>query len=178
MKVLLRRNVAKLGKIGEVVEVKPGYARNYLLPERVAVEPTQANLRAIEAEKQQYLEELARVKANLQTRADLINGREITLSVRANEEGHLYGSVGPAQVAAGLCEQGAVIEPENIVLDAAIRKVGEYEIEVRFDEEIKAAIQLTVLAPGVELAEKEETSSDDPPARDVLEEEDSEEPEA
>ncbi len=177
MKVLLRRNVAKLGTIGEVVEVKPGYARNYLLPEQLAVKPTEANLRAIEAEKQQYLEELAIVKANLQARADLINGREITLSVRANEEGHLYGSVGPAQIAAALYEQGAVVEAENIVLDAAIRNVGKYEIEVRFDEEVKAAVQLTVLAPGVELVEQEEASSDEPSARDVSEE-DSQEPEA
>ena len=177
MKVLLRRNVAKLGTIGEVVEVKPGYARNYLLPEQLAVKPTEANLRAIEAEKQQYLEELAIVKANLQARADLINGREITLSVRANEEGHLYGSVGPAQIAAALYEQGAVVEAENIVLDAVIRNVGKYEIEVRFDEEVKAAVQLTVLAPGVELVEQEETSSEEPPARDVSEE-DSQEPEA
>jgi len=177
MKVLLRRNVAKLGKIGEVVEVKPGYARNYLLPQQIAVEPTQANLRAIEIQKQQYLQELARVKADLQARADLINGREITLSVRANEEGHLYGSVGPAQVAAALAEQGAVIEPENIVLDAPIRQVGKYDIEVRFDEEIKAAVQLTVLAPGVEPAEQEESPSQEPATKDASEE-GSQEPES
>ena len=89
MKVLLRRNVPKLGKIGEVVEVKPGYARNYLLPQRLAVEPTKGNTRQVELEKQKYLEELARIRAEIEARAKLVDGKEITIAARANQEGQL-----------------------------------------------------------------------------------------
>jgi large subunit ribosomal protein L9 len=102
MKVLLRRNVLNLGKIGEVVEVKAGYARNFLLPQRLAIAPSAANLRAVEAEKEEYLKELARQKAELEAKAAVIQGKEITISARANEEGHLYGSVGPAQIVAAM----------------------------------------------------------------------------
>ena len=100
MKVLLRRNVSQLGHIGEVVEVKPGYARNYLLPYGLAVEPTEMNLKAIEAQKQAYLEELAKKREELEARAALVADKEVTIAARANEEGVLYGSVGPAQIVA------------------------------------------------------------------------------
>ena len=104
MKVLLRKNVGRFGKIGDVVEVKAGYARNYLLPQGLAVRPTEANIRAVEADKQCYLEEVARQRADLEARAAAVQGKEITIAARANEEGHLYGSVGPAQIVSALAE--------------------------------------------------------------------------
>jgi len=145
MKVLLRRNIPKLGKIGELVEVKPGYARNYLLPQRLAVEPNRANVRAVEREKQRYLEELALRRGELQAKAQLLAGKEITIRARANQEGLLYGSIGPAQIAAALAEQNLFIESEFIELDSAIRKLDKYAITVRFADDIAAEIQLWVV---------------------------------
>jgi large subunit ribosomal protein L9 len=145
MKVLLRRNILNLGTIGEVVEVKPGYARNYLLPQRLAMEPTKGNLKAVEAEKQKYLEELARERQALELRAAAIRGKEVTLSARANEEGLLYGSIGPAQIVAALAEGGVFLEPSHIVLDSAIRRLDKYEVLVRLAEGITATIQVSVV---------------------------------
>ncbi len=144
MKLLLRRNVPNLGKIGEVVEVKPGYARNYLLPERLAVEPTAGNLKRVEAEKQAYLEELARVRAGFEAKAALLNGRAVAISALCNEQGHLYGSIGPAQIVAALAADNLFIEARNVLMSEPIRQIDEYEVKLRFTEEVTAAIRVVV----------------------------------
>ena len=166
MKVLLRQNIAKLGKIGEVVEVRPGYARNYLLPQGLAYEPSESNLKAVEAAKQKYLDELARKRGELETLASAVDGKEVTIAARANEEGHLYGSIGPAQIAAALAEQNVFVEPENIPLDEPIRTLDKYEVTVRFEQDVTATVSVWVVpvhAPEDEDAEgdPEEAASDD-----------------
>ena len=145
MKVLLRKNVAYLGKIGDVVDVKPGYARNYLVPQRLAVEPTEGNLKAIEAEKQAYLEELAKERAEIEAKATLIQGKEITIAARANEEGHLYGSIGPAQISSALAEAGAFVDAEFIKLDEPIQQLDKYDVKVNFSQDVSATIHVWVL---------------------------------
>jgi len=159
MKVLLRRNIIKLGHIGEVVEVRNGYARNYLLPQGLAMVPTAGNIKAIEAEKAAYLAQVARERAELEARAKLIEGKEVTVVARANEEGHLYGSVGPAQVAAAADREGLVIEAEHIVLDEPIRNLDKYEVTVRFAEGVEAKIGVWVVPP----KEEADVSDDDAP---------------
>ena len=144
MKVLLRRNVHSLGMIGDVVEVKPGYARNYLLPEGMAVKPTRGNLKAVEAEKKEYLAEVAKQRAEMEAKAAAIQDRQAVITTRANPEGHLYGSVGPAQIVAAFAEQGVFLEPANIVMDSPIRQLGSYDVTVRFAPDIKAVIHLAV----------------------------------
>ncbi|HAU37201.1 MAG TPA: 50S ribosomal protein L9 [Phycisphaerales bacterium] len=168
MKVLLRKNVSKLGKIGEVVNVKPGYARNYLLPQGLATEPTEANVKRVEAEKAAYLEQLAKERAQLQAKAQLVDGKEITISARANEEGHLYGSVGPAQIAAVLAEAGAFVEPETVQLREPIRQLDKYDVTLDFGEEVTATIHVWIVPirePGEEApaeeAQEPETSADE-----------------
>ena len=146
MKVLLRRNVSNLGKIGEVVEVLPGYARNYLLPQRLGVTPTKANMKAVEAEKQKYLEEVAKERDALVLKAAAITGKEVTITGRANEEGVLYGSIGPAQIVAALAVAGVFVEPSNIILDAAIKRVDKYDVLVRMAEDVTATVKVQVVA--------------------------------
>ena len=163
MKVLLRRNVAKLGKFGEVVDVKPGYARNYLLPCHLAVVPTKANVQAVEAERERYLAELAKLKAELQAKADLINGKEITIAARANEEGHLYVSVGPAQICESLSAEGHFVEPEHVALDQPIRQLDKYDVTLAFEEDVTAEIHVWVV-PIREGREDEEFGEADEPA--------------
>ncbi len=162
MKVLLRKNVSKLGQIGEVVEVRPGYARNYLIPQGLATSPTQANLKAIEAEKQAYLAELAQQRAQLEARAKVLQGRDFTITARANVEGHLYGSVGPAQIASAIAQEGIFIEPENIALDEPIRRLDKYEVVVRFAEDVQTTIGVWVVPPR-EPAEGEPAEGEEPP---------------
>jgi large subunit ribosomal protein L9 len=145
IKVLLRRNVPKLGQIGEVVEVRDGYARNYLIPQGLALAPTESNLKAIEAERQAYLAELARQRTALEQRAKLLDSKEFTIIARANEEGVLYGSVGPAQIAAAVTQEGFLVDPENIALDEPIRRLDKYEVPVRFDDDVRATIVVWVV---------------------------------
>ena len=145
MKVLLRRNVPKLGKIGDVVEVKPGYGRNYLLPQGLAVEPTRTNVKAVEAEKERYLQELARRRTELEAKAAIVDGKEITIAARANEEGHLYGSIGPAQIAAALAAENVFVEDEYIVVEEPIRRLDKYDVPVRFSEDVSATVHVWVV---------------------------------
>lgn len=172
MKVLLRENVRNLGQIGEVVEVKPGYARNYLLPQGLAFQPTAANLRAVEADKQRYLEELARRRQELETLAKELDGREVTISARANEEGHLYGSVGPAQICAALAEQNAFVEPEWVQLDHPIRQLDKYDVTIEVGEDVTATVHVWVVAlhAGGEPTETEGQSEGEGPAGEAADE--------
>lgn len=145
MKLMLRRNIPKLGEIGDVVDVRAGYARNYLLPQGLAVRPTKANIKRIEVEKQHYLQEFAAQRSELQTRAAAIEGKEITISAQATAEGRLYGSIGPAQIVAALAEIGVCLEPENIVLDSPIRQLDKYDVRVRLTEDVTANISVCVV---------------------------------
>ena len=155
MKVLLRKNVYKLGKIGDVVEVKNGYARNFLIPQGVAYQPTEANIKAVENEKAKYLEQLAKERAELQVRADAVNGKEVTIEARANVDGNLYGSVGPAQIAAALCEIGAIVNADEVIMSQPIRQLDKYDVEIRFDEEVKATVNVWVVPTKDSLFEEE-----------------------
>jgi large subunit ribosomal protein L9 len=145
MKVLLRANVPHLGQIGEVVQVKSGYARNYLMPRGLAAEPTTGNLKRIEAEKKAYLAELAKRKAGIQARAALVDGKEVTITALANEEGHLYGSVGPAQIVEALAREDLHVEEENIVLPEPIRTLDKYEVALSFGEGVTAKVNVWVV---------------------------------
>ena len=164
MKVLLRRNVYKLGKIGELVNVKDGYARNYLLPQLLAVEPTEGNVKAVEAEKAKYLAELAARKAEFEARAASLQGKEITIAVRANEEGQLYGSVGPAQILSALASEKVFLEVENIEMDTPIRRLDKYDVNVVFTDEVKATIHVWIVPLREEGAETPAATADSEPS--------------
>ena len=157
MKVLLRKNISKLGIIGDVVEVKNGYGRNYLVPQGLGVEPTEANIKAVEADKARYLEELAKQRTALEERAKSVDGKEITITSRANEEGHLYGSIGPAQIVAVLAEENLFVNEKEIILAEPIRRLDKYEVNIKFSEDIKATITVWII-PLREAGEEDQTS--------------------
>ena len=167
MKVLLRTNIEKLCHIGDVVDVKTGYARNYLLPQGLATRPTEANIKSVEVEKQQRLEELAKIRGEIEARAALVRGKEVTISARANEEGHLYGSVGPAQIVAALAAERVFVEPENVVLEEPIRRLDKYDVELTFAEDVTATIHVWVVpAREIEGEDGEQAPGDDQPGAD------------
>jgi large subunit ribosomal protein L9 len=145
MEVLLRRDVDNLGRLGDVVEVADGYARNYLLPKQIAVPVTPQNLQEIEAARearqQREEEELERVSRQ----AELLEGFLCFVTARATEQGHLFGSVGADQIAAELVDSGFEgIRPSNITLSRPIEEVGDYEVEVMLHPEVRLTITVRV----------------------------------
>ncbi len=146
MKLLLQRSIAKLGMAGDLVEVSSGYARNYLLPHGLALVPTKGNLKRVEELRAVARKEEFRLLQELQARAQTLEGLELSLTVRANELGHLFGSVGPVEVSTALKEMGFDVPDQNIILDPHIKEIGEYDIQLKFAEEALAKIKLTVLS--------------------------------
>lgn len=157
MEVVLRQDVEKLGQMGDVVEVADGYARNYLLPRRLAVLATPANKaeieKAREARRQREVAERERVE-NLAGRLD---GFLCYIPVRATEKGHLFGSVGPKNVAEALHESGfETIRPSNVSLTRPIEETGDYPIEIMLHPEVRVTVTVRVTAEEEEEAEEEQ----------------------
>jgi len=145
MQVLLRRDVEKLGQLGDVVEVADGYARNYLLPKKIAVPVTAQNLREMEAARQarqrRAEEELSRVSRQ----AEMLEGFLCYITARATDKGHLFGSVGPQQIADQLVQSGFEgIRSTSISLERLIDQVGDYEVEVMLHPEVRARILVRI----------------------------------
>jgi len=148
LKLVLTEDVQYLGKQGDVVEVRPGYARNYLLPRGLATVPTEHNLRLLERYK-------IRVKQALEARiADLrALGAQIaaipfiTIEANANEEGHLYGSVGAAEISKGLRAKNLSVDPEMVKLEGPIKEMGLYEVNLNLGHEIETKVKVAVIKP-------------------------------
>ncbi len=146
MKLLLRKDIPKLGLCGDVVEVSSGYARNYLLPHHLALEPTKANLKAIDEDKKQAAAERDRRHAFLKSMSARLSGVEVTISSACNPEGHLYGSVGPNEISHALMEEGHSVHPDQIKMSHNIKEVGTLEIPIELAEEISANVKVWVVA--------------------------------
>ena len=140
MKLLLRKDIAKLGIVGDVVEVADGYARNYLLPQRLAAEPTEANIRALAEERKKAEARRRSVREAQMFLAETLRTVEV-----ANEEGVLYGSVGPREIAAALREEGHEVEAANVNLHAPIRHLDNVAVEVTLGEDITAEVKVWVV---------------------------------
>ena len=149
MKLFLRDDVEKLGRAGDLVEVANGYARNFLLPRKLAFIATQENEKRIKAEaRRRSATELARVQS-LQELAEGLAGRSVTIRARATEEQKLFGSVGPEQIVEALkSEHGAELDPAAVVLDEPIRELGVFDVTLRLAAEIDSAIKVWVVQEG------------------------------
>lgn len=145
MKLLLRRDISKVGLAGDVVDVKDGYARNYLIPQHLAVEPTKANMRKIEEDKRLAEEERRRHRSALEQRAARLRDVEVTISSACNPEGHLYGSVGPREIAAALRDEGHDVEPKQVHLHAPIRQLDTVTVPVIFGDDISVDVKVWVV---------------------------------
>jgi len=146
MQVLLREDVGRLGKRGQVVNVAEGYARNYLLPRKLAVIPSEQNLKALEAEHRRAEKKVELERTSLRELAGRLEGTSCTLTAKAGEGGHLFGSVGSAQIAEALRADGFAVTDEMVVLEAPIRELGVYPVELRLDAEVRCATRVWVVA--------------------------------
>lgn len=145
MKVILMEDIAKLGRRGEVREVAPGYARNYLLPRRLAVPATPANLRDIERLQRQREQEEGRKAEAARDLAARIEGLTLTAPMQASEEGRLYGSVSAQDVVEFLARQGINVEKRRVLLEEPIKALGEYTVPIRLHGELTASLRVSVV---------------------------------
>jgi len=146
LNVLLRENVEPLGRIGDVVRVRPGYARNYLLPRKLAVEATPENVRAMERKRARHEAEEQQREAEVGARIEALG--KITLSVveKADATGTLYGSVSAATIVKLLARAGVTVEEKDVRLEEPIKSVGSHEIPIHVYGEHYAGIQIVVEA--------------------------------
>jgi large subunit ribosomal protein L9 len=146
--VLLREDVDNLGARGEVVKVKSGYARNYLLPRKLAVQATSGNVRQIEAERAALLKKEARERASAEGQASLMGGVKLNFERKVGEHGLLYGSVTAMHIADALKEKGYEIDRRRVHLSEPIKETGEYTVAVRLHREVTVDIPVTVNGEG------------------------------
>jgi len=146
MQVLLREDVERLGRIGDIVDVKAGYARNYLLSQGKAVKVTGGNLRRVEILKRRAEEDRMKREQELAGLAESLNAVSVTIAAKANEEGHLFGSVGAAQVAAVLEAEGYRIEERMVQLAEPIRELGVVEVPIQVTPELVSMCKVWIVA--------------------------------
>jgi large subunit ribosomal protein L9 len=145
VRILLRERVDNLGNPGDVVNVKAGYARNYLLPSNLAVEVTDENVRRIQKEQEQRRKEMEKLQLELNELKEKLEQTSCTVIAQATEEGRLYGSVTSAMVSEALAKKGMDIAEKSIVIEEAIKELGIYEIKVLLAPEIEAVTKLWVV---------------------------------
>lgn len=145
MKVILLENVDKLGKVGEVITVKEGYARNFLIPNNKAKEATSGNMKMLDSLKKKQAAEEAKILGDAKQKADKISSLSITIASQAGEEEKLFGSVSNDDVAEALAEQGMAIDKKDIIIDEPIKKLGTYQVTVKVHPEVKATLRVWVV---------------------------------
>ena len=145
MEIILRETIETLGQEGEIVKVKPGYARNYLIPRQKAVLVNKASLAQLEKEKQAIATRLAEQKKQAAGLAAQLEGKVVTISKRVGEESRLFGSVTSSDIALGLQEAGVTVDKKTIIMGDAIKAIGEYRIAVKTGYQTTATITVQVI---------------------------------
>jgi large subunit ribosomal protein L9 len=144
MQIILQEDVEKLGNRGELVEVAAGYARNFLLPRKLALEATPGNMKRLEKMRVAFAKKEATEKGAAETLAQALAGVSLTLSRKAGENDQLFGSVTTGDISEALAAQGYTIEKRKITLTDPIKLVGEYEIPLKLHREVTANVKLAV----------------------------------
>jgi large subunit ribosomal protein L9 len=148
MKVLLCEDIEKLGWYGDIVEVSEGYARNYLLPQRIAMVPTEQKIKAMAEEKAKRTEQRKFDDERLQKAVQKVDGAEAVIAAKVNEQGHLFGSITESQIAENLRLQGFEVADKAVHLDGHIKELGQYTVELKFAANVTAKVKVTVVAEG------------------------------
>ena len=154
MKVILTEEIRGLGTRGDIVTVKDGYARNYLLPKNLAREASAGNLKQIEHERRKWALLAQQEKDVAQKAANAVKGVKIQIEKRVGEHGHLFGSVTANEIADALMAKGIEVDKRRIELGSPIKNIGLHDVEVRLHREVSAQIQVEVVPMGVERLEE------------------------
>jgi large subunit ribosomal protein L9 len=145
MEVILREDIDKIGNRGQVVKVAAGFARNFLLPRKLAVAATEANKKIVEQERQAHLRREVKAQSDAQDLSKLMSAVEITISQKAGDNDQLFGSVTAADIAAALEKQGYSIDRKKIHLEEPIKTLGEFKVAVRLHREVLIEIPVHVI---------------------------------
>ncbi len=145
MKVLLCGDVERVGWLGDIVEVNEGYARNYLLPQKLAVAATEANVRSLAKEKTKRAEKRIQQRERLEAAAAAVEGAEAVIAAKANKQGHLFGSVDSGDIAVNLRGQGFEVADDVVQLPEHIKQVGTSQVKLKFAQELTATVNVVVV---------------------------------
>ena len=156
MKILLCEDIDKLGWLGDVVEVSEGYARNYLLPQGLAKFATEDSIKAIADEKAKRAEQRVLEGKRLDEAAKAVEGAEAVIAAKANEQGHLFGSVSAHQIGANLRAQGFEVTDEVVQLPEHIKEVGTHEVTLKFAGDVTVTVNVVVVPEQQSDAETDE----------------------
>jgi large subunit ribosomal protein L9 len=146
MQIILREDITNLGRPGDVVKVRDGYARNFLLPRNLAVEANPKNIRAFEHQKRLALMRREAKKGEALKMKERLEALRINIAARAGEEGKLFGSVTNIDIERALREQGFDIERRKVILPEPIKQLGDYTVAVKLDPEVDASLKISVNA--------------------------------
>lgn len=144
MKLLLTENVDSLGIVGDVVNVRLGYARNYLLPRNYATAPSDEKIKELAGKRAEAQRMLAELRSQREATTEKLKGVEITLVRSCNDQGVLYGAITQADIAAALGEQGYTVKPREIRIAQAMKRIDNYDVHIRLDSDLDATIKIHV----------------------------------
>ena len=144
VKLILKESVAGLGRAGDVVEVKPGFAKNFLVPEGKAVQASAAKIREVEHLKRQIAEKLAKELADVRKSKQALEALQLEVKAKAGEEGKLFGSVTTKEIEAALAEKGVQVDRRKIQLAEPIKTTGTFELPVKLGYDVTATIKVEV----------------------------------
>jgi large subunit ribosomal protein L9 len=145
MEVILREDIDKLGTRGEVVKVTPGYARNFLLPRRLAVAANESNKKIVEQERQAHLRKEAKLHADAADLGKMMGSIEVTIAQKAGENDQLFGSVTSNDIAVALEKQGYTIDRRKVHLEEPIKTLGEFKVALRLHKDVSVEIPVHVV---------------------------------
>lgn len=145
MKVILKEDIKKIGKMGQIVDVADGFARNYLVPKGLAVEANTKNIRSVEHEKKIVHEKARKLKDSAQDLSSKISAMTITIKAKAGEEGKLFGSVTTMDIAEALHNEGIEIDKKRISLEEPIKRLGSYPINIKLHPDVSVQLNIQVI---------------------------------
>lgn len=148
VKLILREDVPNLGDAGDVVRVRPGFARNYLIPQGKAIHASEGRIRELEHHQRAIAEKVAKEKSEQERVRDQVQALRLEIEAQAGEGGKLFGSVTAANIAERLAEQGVVVDRRKVLLKEPIKEVGEHEVGVRLHREVVARVTVVVRSAG------------------------------
>ena len=155
MKVILRTDMENLGQLGDVVAVKPGYARNYLIPKGMAMLATENNMKIFEQQRKKLQEKMDAIRFEAQDLQSKLEQTRLVIPVRVGENEKLYGSVTSAHIADALAEKGLEVDKKKIILENPIRSLGEHNVEIKLHPEVRAEVNVSVVRHDSEEAQGE-----------------------
>ena len=158
MKVLLCQDVEKLGWLGDIVEVKEGFARNYLLPQRVAIAATEANVKSLAEEKARRAEQRVLEQKRFEAAIKAVDGAQVIISAKTNEQGHLFGSVSAHDIAENLRTQGFEVRDDVVRMPEHIKEIGTYDVTLKYATDATASVKVVVVSQDETVETSEQNS--------------------